>query len=168
MLPESGRLPCCAERPQALIGIPVFGRHENQLPSMRLPPRSLSEPRGHVKGRCFQLDIPGAFEYYRAVADGPIRTGSLAPKGIFSDRAEIILQNGEESMSKEILAPMPGKVVEILVGEGDEVLEYQEVLVLEAMKMENPIPAPEAGKVRSINVKIDDKVATDQVLMVLE
>jgi biotin carboxyl carrier protein len=71
-------------------------------------------------------------------------------------------------MRKEILAPMPGKVVEILVGEGDEVLEYQEVLVLEAMKMENPIPAPEAGKVKSINVKIDDKVATDQVLMVLE
>jgi biotin carboxyl carrier protein len=71
-------------------------------------------------------------------------------------------------MSKEILAPMPGKVVEILVSEGDDVLEYQEVLVLEAMKMENPIPAPEGGVVKSINVKVDDTVATDQVLMVLE
>ena len=49
-------------------------------------------------------------------------------------------------MSKEIKAPMPGKVIEILVKEGDEVLEYQEVLVLEAMKMENAIPSNEAGK----------------------
>jgi len=71
-------------------------------------------------------------------------------------------------MSKEIKAPMPGKVIEILVKEGDEVLEYQEVLVLEAMKMENAIPSNEAGVVKEIKVKVDDTVATDQVLMVLE
>jgi len=71
-------------------------------------------------------------------------------------------------MSKEIVAPMPGTVVDILVNEGDEVLEYQEVLILEAMKMENAIPSPEAGTVKEIKVKKNDKVATDQVLMVLE
>ncbi|MCK7509935.1 MAG: acetyl-CoA carboxylase biotin carboxyl carrier protein subunit [Desulfobacterales bacterium] len=49
-------------------------------------------------------------------------------------------------MSKQILAPMPGKVVDILVKTGEEVLEYQEVLILEAMKMENAIPSPEAGQ----------------------
>jgi biotin carboxyl carrier protein len=47
-------------------------------------------------------------------------------------------------------------------------LEYQEVIILEAMKMENAIPTPEAGKVKEIKVKVDDKVSTDQVLMVLE
>jgi len=71
-------------------------------------------------------------------------------------------------MSKEILAPMPGTIVDILVNVGDEVLEYQEVLMLEAMKMENAIPSPEAGVVKEIKVKVDDKVSTDQVLMVLE
>jgi biotin carboxyl carrier protein len=71
-------------------------------------------------------------------------------------------------MSKEVLAPMPGTVINILVNEGDEVLEYQEVLILEAMKMENAIPSIEAGTVKEIKVKVDDKVATDQVLMVLE
>ena len=71
-------------------------------------------------------------------------------------------------MSKEILAPMPGTIINILVSEGEEVLEYQEVLILEAMKMENAIPSTEAGTVKEIKVKVDDKVATDQVLMVLE
>jgi biotin carboxyl carrier protein len=71
-------------------------------------------------------------------------------------------------MAIEILAPMPGTIINILVNEGDEVLEYQEVLILEAMKMENAIPTPEAGKVKEIKVKVDDKVSTDQVLMVLE
>ena len=71
-------------------------------------------------------------------------------------------------MATEILAPMPGTIVNILVKEGDEVLEYQEVVILEAMKMENAIPTPEAGRVKEIKVKKDDKVSTNQVLMVLE
>jgi len=71
-------------------------------------------------------------------------------------------------MSKHIVAPMPGKVVDILVEIGEEVLEYQEVLILEAMKMENAIPSPESGKVKEIKVKKDDTVASHQVLMILE
>jgi biotin carboxyl carrier protein len=63
---------------------------------------------------------------------------------------------------------MPGKVVDILVELGEEVLEYQDVLILEAMKMENAIPAREAGRVREIKVKKEDAVAAQQVLMVLE
>jgi biotin carboxyl carrier protein len=71
-------------------------------------------------------------------------------------------------MATEIIAPMPGTIINILVNVGDEVLEYQEVVILEAMKMENAIPTPEAGKVKEIKVKVDDKVSTDQVLIVLE
>jgi biotin carboxyl carrier protein len=78
------------------------------------------------------------------------------------------LQEGETRMSKQILAPMPGKVVDILVQVGEEVLEYQEVLILEAMKMENAIPSPESGKVKEIKVQKDDTVAAQQVLLVLE
>ena len=71
-------------------------------------------------------------------------------------------------MSKEVIAPMPGTIIDILVKEGEEVLEYQEVIILEAMKMENAIPSTEAGTVKEIKVQVDDKVATSQVLMVLE
>ena len=71
-------------------------------------------------------------------------------------------------MSADVLAPMPGTIVEILVSEGEEVLEYQEVLILEAMKMENAIPAPVGGTVKEIKVQVNDKVSTNQLLMVLE
>jgi biotin carboxyl carrier protein len=71
-------------------------------------------------------------------------------------------------MAKQIVAPMPGKIIDILVKEGETVLEYQDVLILEAMKMENAIPAPEAGKIKEIKVRKDDIVATRQVLMELE
>ncbi len=68
----------------------------------------------------------------------------------------------------EVLAQMPGTIIEILVGVGDGVDEEQEVMTLESMKMENPVYAPIAGKVKEINVAVDDKVATDQLLMVIE
>lgn len=71
-------------------------------------------------------------------------------------------------MSTEILAPMPGTIIDILVNEGDDVLDYQEVIMLEAMKMENPIPSPRAGKVAAIKVAKGDTVAFEQVLMEIE
>jgi len=68
----------------------------------------------------------------------------------------------------EIKAPMPGTIIQILVQEGEAVAEMQEVAVLEAMKMENAIPTTVGGTVKSISVKENDKVATEQVLMVIE
>ena len=71
-------------------------------------------------------------------------------------------------MSVEVTAPMPGTILRVLVEVGDQVKEDEEMLILEAMKMENPIYAPKDGKVVEIKVKEKDKVDTDQVLVVLE
>ncbi len=71
-------------------------------------------------------------------------------------------------MSTEIIAPMPGTIVKILVEEGQEIFEGQDVLMLEAMKMENPIPTTVSGKVKEIKVSVGDTVATEQLLMVIE
>ncbi len=68
----------------------------------------------------------------------------------------------------ELLSPMPGTIVDILVNEGDQVAELQEVMVLESMKMENAIPTKTAGTVKQIKVAKGDKVATKQVLMIIE
>jgi acetyl-CoA carboxylase biotin carboxyl carrier protein len=69
---------------------------------------------------------------------------------------------------EEVLAPMPGNIIEILVSVGDEVKEDDELLILEAMKMENPICAPADGTVKEIKVKEKDVVEADQLLIVLE
>ncbi len=71
-------------------------------------------------------------------------------------------------MSIEIIAPMPGTVVEVLVDIGDEVSTDQELIFIEAMKMEIPICSTSDGKVKEIKVKEKDKVEADQVLIVLE
>ncbi|WP_297536453.1 acetyl-CoA carboxylase biotin carboxyl carrier protein subunit [Thermococcus sp.] len=66
-----------------------------------------------------------------------------------------------------VTAPMPGKVLRILVSEGDRVRVGQGLLVLEAMKMENEIPAPRDGVVKKIYVKEGDTVDTGQPLIEL-
>ncbi len=70
-------------------------------------------------------------------------------------------------MSVEVKAPMPGKILEVLVNVGDQVKEDDEVVMLEAMKMENPIYAPAGGTVKEIKVKANDTVETDQLMMVI-
>ncbi len=71
-------------------------------------------------------------------------------------------------MSTEISAPMPGTIFQVHVKPGDDVAEGQELLVLEAMKMENPIVATASGKVKEVRVNVEDKVATKQVLVVID
>jgi len=71
-------------------------------------------------------------------------------------------------MSVEIKAPMPGNIVEIMVKVGDTVNEGDEVIILEAMKMENPIFAPADGSVKEIMIKEKDAVEAEQVLIILE
>lgn len=65
-------------------------------------------------------------------------------------------------------SPMAGKIVEILVKEGQHVAEDEEVTILEAMKMENPIYAPVSGVVKEIRVFVGQKVAEGEALIVLE
>lgn len=70
-------------------------------------------------------------------------------------------------MSLEVKAPMPGKILEVLVKVGDQVKEDDELIMLEAMKMENPIYAPAGGTVKEIKVKANDSVETDQLMVVI-
>jgi len=65
-------------------------------------------------------------------------------------------------------APMPGKVVRILVAEGDSVEAGQGLVVVEAMKMQNEMKAPRAGLVKSIKTKEGATVAAGEGLVVIE
>jgi biotin carboxyl carrier protein len=67
-----------------------------------------------------------------------------------------------------IVAPMPGKVVRVLVEAGQQVESGQGVLVVEAMKMQNEMKAPKAGKVVSVNVELGATVNRGDLLTVVE
>ena len=68
----------------------------------------------------------------------------------------------------EVRPPMPGRIVRVAVKPGDRVARHAPLAVLEAMKMQNEIPAPVAGRVREVRVKVGQGVLVSDVLVVLE
>jgi len=68
----------------------------------------------------------------------------------------------------EITAPMGGKVLDMKVKIGDSVNEDDEVIIIEAMKMELPIVATGSGTVKEVKCKRGDTIEADAVLVVLE
>ena len=67
-----------------------------------------------------------------------------------------------------VVAPMPGRVVRVLVAAGDTVAARQGVVVVEAMKMENELRSPKAGRVKDVAVTPGTSVEAGRVLMVIE
>ena len=68
----------------------------------------------------------------------------------------------------EILAPLAGKVLDVLVEVGSKIEEDDEIVVIEALKMENTVYATAGGTVKEIKVKKGDSVEDEDVLIVLE
>ncbi len=68
----------------------------------------------------------------------------------------------------DITAPMGGKIIEVKVKPGDSVNEGDEVVILEAMKMELPVVASDSGTVKEVKCDKGDAVEADGVLIVLE
>ena len=68
----------------------------------------------------------------------------------------------------DVAAPMPGRVVKVLVAKGDTVRIGEPVLIIEAMKMESRVPAPINGKVVALYVTEGEEVKTDETLVQLE
>ena len=63
---------------------------------------------------------------------------------------------------------MPGKVVKVLVSEGESVTEGQTAVIISAMKMESEYKIPMDGKVKKVNVKDGDTIEGNQILIELE
>jgi biotin carboxyl carrier protein len=93
-------------------------------------------------------------------------TYSIAIKDRFDDLLhQLGLDNLQSAKVAELKAPMPGLVLSILVKEGDEIKKGDNLLVLEAMKMENIIKSPADVTIKSIKIKPSDKVEKNQVLI---
>ena len=73
-----------------------------------------------------------------------------------------------DAVSGGITAPMPGKIVNVLVKPGDKTKVGQVVVILEAMKMENELSTVSGGTVKAVLVNQGDSVQRDQVLLTFE
>jgi biotin carboxyl carrier protein len=86
------------------------------------------------------------------------------PRSLRARRSRADTQHG----ARPLKASMPGRVVRLMVEEGDAVAAQQGILVIEAMKMLNELFAPKAGRVIELRVSAGETVATGQVLAVIE
>ncbi len=110
----------------------------------------------------FQLDRDGIG--FRLTRDG----ASLAVKVLPPRAAELLSQipaKQAPDLSRFLLSPMPGLLVSIAVGEGEEVKAGEELAVVEAMKMENVLRAERDGTVARLRAKPGDSLAVDQVIL---
>lgn len=71
------------------------------------------------------------------------------------------------AVKDKVFAPMPGKIVKLLVKEGDSVKEKQPLAVVEAMKMENQINSLASGTVKKVNFAVGDQVNTTSPIIEL-
>ncbi len=71
-------------------------------------------------------------------------------------------------MATEVTVPMVGKIVSVEVSPGDSINENDPIVILEAMKMEMPVPSPVSGTVKEVLVNPGDEVETEKVIAIIE
>jgi biotin carboxyl carrier protein len=125
---------------------------------------SLLFPDGSHESGTVHIAPAAARGEWLAVVDG--RTASVVVNGRRSRHAGDGAGAGDGE--QRIVAPMPGRVVRVLVAPGDEVEARQPVVVVEAMKMENELRAARAGRVREVAAAAGTSVDAGRVLVVIE
>ena len=114
-------------------------------------------------GRSYEVSVQTERDGYR------VRHGAAEQLVSLSDPGRRAREAGRlEDGPEEIVSLMPGKVVRVLVAEGDSVAAGQGLLVIEAMKMENEIVATRGGRVSSLRVEAGQVVQGGAVLAVID
>jgi biotin carboxyl carrier protein len=78
------------------------------------------------------------------------------------------IKRSVDTVNSDIKAPMPGKVIDVVVKEGDTVEKGDAILILEAMKMENVLKAESACSIKKVYVSSSESVEKNQVLIELD
>jgi len=119
-----------------------------------------------VDNRSFEIEVDNTDDEYRVLVDGRNYRIFLVDER----RMRIGAAHGGMELQGEqrVSVPMPGKVIAVLVAEGDSVERGQGLVIVEAMKMENEVRSPISGRVKEIKVKAGDTVEGGAVLVVVE
>ena len=118
-----------------------------------------------VNGTSYEVEVEE--EKVAGAAPAPKAAAPAAPKAAAPAaapaKAAVSAGAGEASVN----APMPGKIVNVLVSEGQKVNSGDVLLILEAMKMQNEIAATQAGTVKAINVAAGQSVKAGDPLVIV-
>jgi biotin carboxyl carrier protein len=119
-----------------------------------------------VDNRSFEVEVDNTDDEYRVLVDGRSYHVTLV------DERRVRVGGAQAGLELEgrqrVSVPMPGKVIAVLVSEGDTVEKGQGLVIVEAMKMENEVHSPISGEVKEIKVKPGDTVEGGAVLVIVE
>ena len=122
---------------------------------------------GKFDGRPFCAQLERVGHNYRIAHDGvTIMARVLAPRA--AELLALMPVKAPPDLSKFLLSPMPGLLVEVAVQPGQRVLAGEKLAVIEAMKMENILVASQDGVVAEVAAKKGDSLAVDQVIIRFE
>mgnify|MGYP000207742913 CR=1 FL=1 len=97
----------------------------------------------------------------------PIKTPKLVREKVESPPGEGVIKKKASLDGFPVHAPLPGSILQLKVKEGDSVKKGDELLVLEAMKMENHVLADESGVIKEIKVKPGESVLQNDILLTI-
>lgn len=117
-----------------------------------------------LDGRSLEVRVESARGTIRVHAGGAVFSAQVRDPRAWRGRSGGVL---EAEGRQQITAPMPGKIVRVLVAAGDAVETGQGLFVVEAMKMQNEIHSPKTGKVERLFVKEGQAVNAGEVLAVV-
>ncbi len=119
-----------------------------------------------LDGRSYEVrvaPVPGGGRLYIQTGEEEFSAEVFDPRAWRSRRQGVLEAEGRQQVS----APMPGKVVRVLVRQGDRVEAGQGLLVVEAMKMQNEIRSPKTGVVERLLVAEGQAVNAGEVLLIV-
>ena len=119
-----------------------------------------------IEDNIAEVDVNGTI--YEVEIRGEVKTSKtpkLIRKPVEKMPGEGQIRKSESSQTHKITAPLPGTILKINVSVGDSVKEGQNILVMEAMKMENQVQTGKSGVVSAIKVNTGDSVLQDDVLI---
>ena len=119
-----------------------------------------------IEDNIAELDVNGTV--YEVVIHGEVKTSKtpkLIRKPVEQLPGEGQIRKTESGGKHKVTSPLPGTILKINVRIGDMVTEGQNVIVMEAMKMENQIQTTKGGEVTAIKVSVGDSVLQDDVLI---
>ena len=119
-----------------------------------------------IDNRSFEVDVDISEDEYRVLVDG--RSYHIH---LVDERRMRLggLQSGIQFEGRQkVSVPMPGKVIAVLVAEGDKVEKGQGLVIVEAMKMENEVRSPISGEIKEVRIKAGDTLEAGAILAVVE
>lgn len=149
------------ERDGSRYGVKLDGEPVN-ADAMQIAPNTISVL---LDGQAFEVHVTPAVGGAIKLQIGPHEfTAELQDPRAWQGRKH---GAAEAEGRQQIVAPMPGKVIRLLVRAGDEVEAGQGLVVVEAMKMQNEIRSPKTGRVERLQVKEGQAVNAGEVLCVV-